>query len=350
MTLDADAHNEPLLALLAGRHQHLRIQCVAGLTDLTKVATPQRITTQFQDPEDRILEAHALPVGVTTKLLRLLAAHCPPASILDDPSPFPIADSTYTAARAADVVTGLLAHLAARPTQCATDAFVALAANAHLERWLPQLRNAQTRQLQTRREAEFRHATVDQLLTTLRRRPASQRGRSCGTRRRSPRCAGHAGAASNTSDWRQYWNTDRKHPTEPKDEELCRDNLLSDLRSVLPEGVTAEPEAAHANDHRADIRIAYKGFAVPVELKRNDARDLWKAIRTQLADQYAQDPAAEGHGIYAVFWFGRDCCKKAPEGSKPASASELEERLPQALTPQQHRKIRVVVVDVSLPA
>lgn len=351
MTLDADAHIEPLLALLAGRHQHQRIQCVADLTDLTKVATPQRITTQWQAPEYRILEAHALPVGVTTKLLRLLAAHCPPASILDDPSPYPIADSTHNAARAADVVTGLLAHLAAQPSACATDALAQLAANDQLKRWHPRLRDAQTRQLRTRREAEFRHATVDQLLATLRgAQPANAADLA-------ELAADHLASLAtrvrqgNTSDWRQYWNADnRKRPTRPKHEELCRDALLSDLRSGLPEGVTAEPESAHANDRRADIRIAYKGIAVPVEVKRSEARDVWKAIRTQLAGQYAQEPAAEGHGVYVVFWFGRDRCQRAPDGTKPSNAAELEERLPQALTSPQRRKLRVVVVDVSLPA
>ena len=335
LTLDADAHIEPLLALLAGRHQHLRIQCVADL-----------LTPHPRTPEDGILDVRALPLNAATKLLRLLAARCPPASILDDPS-LPL-DSTFDGGRSY-VVKDLLAHLAAQPSACATAALERLAANDQLERWLPQLRNAQTRQLHTRREAEFRHVTVDQLLATLRgAQPANVADLA-------ELVADHLAALAarvrkgNTSDWRQYWNTDRKHPTEPKHEELCRDNLLSDLRSVLPEGVTAEPEAAHANDRRADIRIAYKGFAVPVEVKRSDAGNLWKAIRTQLADQYAQDPAAEGHGIYAVFWFGRDRCQRAPEGSKPASASELKERLPQALTPQQRRKIRVVVVDVSLP-
>lgn len=338
LALDADGHMEPLLELLAGRHQHQRIQCVADL-----------LTPYPRAPEDGILNVHALPLSVSaaTKLLRFLGANCPPASILDDPS-LPL-DSTFDGGRSY-VVKGLLAHLAAQPSVRATDALATLEANDHLERWLPQLRDAQTRQLQNRREAEFRHVTVDQLLATLRgAQPANATDLT-------ELAAYHLTSLairvrkSNTSDWRQYWNTDdRKRTTEPKHEELCRDTLLSDLRSMLPADVNADAEIVYADDRRADIRISYGDFAVPVEVKRSDARDLWKAIRTQLADQYAQDTAAEGNGIYVVFWFGGDNCQRAPDGSRPESAAELEERLPQALTPLQRRKIRVAVVDVSPP-
>ena len=330
LTLDADAHIEPLLALLAGRHRDHRIQCVADLT-------------YDQDSNERVLEAQALATGPATKLLRHLAARCPPASLLGDPSPYPIVAS----ARAAGAVRRLLAHLASLTTECATHALAQLESNPELVQWRSQLRNARTRQSQTRRDAEFRHATIAQLQATLRgAEPANAADLA-------ELAADHLASLAtrvrkgNTSDWRQYWNVDRKRPTKPKHEELCRDALLSDLRSVLPKDVTALQESTYADDRRADIRIAYKDFAVPVEMKRGDAHDLWKAIRTQLAGQYAQDPVAQGHGIYVVFWFGRVHCQKAPNGSTPSSAAELEQCLRQVLTPPQRRKIRVVAVDVS---
>ena len=338
LTLDADTHIESLLTLLAGRRRDQRIQCVADLI-------------YAEDSNERVLEVQALAVGPATKLLRHLAAHCPPASLLDDPSLHPIVVAIDASARAAGAVRRLLARLASLTTEPANHALARLADNPDLVQWRSQLRNAQTRQSQTRRDAEFRHATSAQVQATLRSaEPANATDLA-------ELAADHLASLTtrvrkgDTSDWRQYWNTDEhKRPTEPKHEELCRDALLSDLRAALPEGVTAEPESTYANDRRADIRIACKDFAVPVEIKRSDAQDLWRAICVQLAGQYAQDPAAQGHGIYMVFWFGRGRCQKAPNGTTPSSAIELEQRLQQALTPPQCRKIRIVAVDVSPPA
>ena len=338
LTLDADTHIEPLLALLAGRHRDQRIQCAADLINA-------------EDSEERVLNVQALAARPAEMLLRHLAAHCPPASLFDDPSPYPIVGDMDASARAASAVRRLLAHLASLTTECATRALAQLVSDPNLDQWHSQLRNAHTRQLQTRREAEFRHPTIAQLLATLRgAEPANVADLA-------ELAADHLISLAtqvrqgDTSDWRQYWNTDEhKRPTEPRHENVCRDALLSDLRPALPAGVTADQESTCADDRRADIRIAYGDFAVPVEMKRSHAQDLWKAIHTQLADQYAQDPAAQGHGIYVVFWFGRDHCQRAPDGFTPSNAAELEERLQQALTPPQRGKIRVVVVDVSQAA
>ena len=81
----------------------------------------------------------------------------------------------------------------------------------------------------------------------------------------------------NTDDWRQYWNEPHGQSPSPKHEDHCRDALLSALRQRLPQGVDAQPEGQYANDKRADIRVSYRDFHVPVEIKRNKHRDLWKA-------------------------------------------------------------------------
>ena len=52
--------------------------------------------------------------------------------------------------------------------------------------------------------------------------------------------------------------------------------LLSDLRTRLPTGVDAQPEGPYARDKRADIRVACGDFEVPVEIKKNRHRDLWR--------------------------------------------------------------------------
>ena len=88
---------------------------------------------------------------------------------------------------------------------------------------------------------------------------------------------------------------------------------------------------------------------MPVEIKRSNHPDLWRAIEDQLIHKYTRDPGAQGHGIYLVFWFGQADCQRHPAGGKPSSAAELAERLRKTLTPEQARKITVVVIDVSDP-
>ena len=88
---------------------------------------------------------------------------------------------------------------------------------------------------------------------------------------------------------------------------------------------------------------------MPVEIKKSDHRNLWSAIRNQLIAKYTRDPGACGHGIYLVFWFGKDCCQSPESGSCPGSAAELEKRLRDTLSPEEARMIRVCVIDVTDP-
>ena len=133
-------------------------------------------------------------------------------------------------------------------------------------------------------------------------------------------------------------------------EDHCRDRLLSDLRiRVEPLGIDAAPEGHYADEKRSDIRISYDGFNVPVEIKKSKHRNLWSAIRDQLIKKYTRDPGADGHGIYVVFWFGREHCQPPESGLRPSNAAELEERLRDTLSPEEARKIRTCVIDVAEP-
>lgn len=333
LNLAGTRHLKPLLGLLAGRHQHQRIQCVVTLM------------------RDGVLRVNALEAPVALPLTERLAELSPPASLSDGNRRGPIPESVADAADAADAVRHLLDHLASLATGEATDALRQLASNAALSRWQPEVQNALTNQLATRREAEFRHASVDDVLATLGGAAPANAADLMALLADCLTSLASRVAAGDTSDWRQYWNTDGKRVTEPRHEELCRDALLSDLRKELPSDVTATSEAVHAADHRSDIRVSFRDFAVPIEVKRCCNRNLWEAMHTQLIDGYAKAPAAQGHGIYLVFWFGRERCKRAPDGSqKPRTADELATRLRETLTPEERRKIAVVVVDVSGPA
>ena len=153
---------------------------------------------------------------------------------------------------------------------------------------------------------------------------------------------------TNTDDWLQYWNEDPQgRPVKPKHEEHCRDALLSDLRGLLPDGVVAEPEGEYANDMRADIRVAFGDFNVPVEVKKDRNRQLWSSLNNQLIAKYASDPATGGHGIYLVFWFGGEGMPAPPQGRPPADAVELRDLLEAQLAPSDKHRISICVVDVS---
>lgn len=152
----------------------------------------------------------------------------------------------------------------------------------------------------------------------------------------------------NADHWRRYWNEDSHgRPLAPKHENSCRDVLLSDLRQLLPEGVSAQPEWQHVNDRRSDIAVSYGDFRVPIEIKKNGNTDLLSSIRDQLVSLYTRDPATQGHGIYLVLWFGEDHTAPLPSGIRPDSSQELREAVEAVLSEDESRKISVCVVDVS---
>ncbi len=251
------------------------------------------------------------------------------------------------------IVDSLINALSSKSSCHATEAFGRLCADDMLRPWRLKLQDAASRQWEVRREATFRHPTVEQVLETLNnRRPANASDLLSLTTDVLSDLAKTI-RHGNTSDWRQYWNVDRpKRADEPRPEDECRNHLLSDLRQRLePLGVDAQPEGTYADDKRADIRVSCDGFNVPIEIKKSRHDDLWKAIRGQLIAKYTRDPGADGCGIYLVFWFGRDRCKRPPTGPVPDTPDALREQLLAAanLSSEEHSKISVCVIDVSKP-
>ena len=253
------------------------------------------------------------------------------------------------------LVTGLINRLASLPSQDATAALESLSSDKSLHPWRYRLQDVASRQNAIRREASFQHKNVDQVLQVLDNlKPTNAADLAaltmdilCGMTKRI--------RDGNTSDWRQYWNMDSPNkPDTPKHEELCRDALLSDLRLKLEQvevhvKINAQREGSYADDKRADIRVSYCDFNVPVEIKKSTHRDLWRAIQEQLIKKYTRDPGADGYGIYLVFWFGAEGCQMPPSGKRPTSAHELQERLLDTLSADEKRKISICVIDVSKP-
>ena len=278
-------------------------------------------------------------IGSTERLLRVIGSLCGPEDELSG--------SHFTTARKASGVSHkLLNHLAASPLEQASSVLTRLSAEPALSRWQRPLRQALEDQRAIRRDAEYRHPTINQVSETLNQGlPANAADLAALAVDRLQSIAKQV-RSSNTDDWRQYWNLDsRGMPVGARHEDACRDALLSDLCQRLPPGVQAAPEGHQANDARADIVVTYNDLQVPVEVKRNQHRDLWSAPKNQLIAKYAPD----GPGIYLVFWFGPDATPPSPTGTKPRKPVELEERLAAQLTPEERRRIHIVAIDVERP-
>ena len=217
--------------------------------------------------------------------------------------------------------------LASFPSPEATEALESLSGDDTLRSWKAYLDDALDRQNTVRREAGFHHPDVDQVLKTLDDgNPANVTDLAALTFDVLTAIARNIRDGS-TSDWRQYWNWDQKshrQRLEPIHEDHCRDRLLSNLQGRIGRlGIDAAPEGRYADERRSDIRVSCGDFNVPVEIKKSGHRDLWSAIRNQLIAKYTRDPNAGRHGIYVVFWFGKDYCQPPESGSRPGSAIEL---------------------------
>ena len=255
---------------------------------------------------------------------------------------------------AADRVRGFVEQLAASPTEDSSRALAALSCDRALHPWQSFLVDAAHRQTAVRREAEFAYCGVARVLDTL------ERGLPANAADLAALTAEHLNEIArdirdgNATGWRQYWNVDRYNRSQrPRPEDACRDSLLLALKERLrPLGIEVQPEGRYADNKRADIRISYGGYNVPVEIKRSCHRDVWSAMRSQLIVRYVRDPGTGGHGIYIVFWFDdtKDCRPTPPPTGSPVTDSrEFLERLLSVLTAEERLKIQVCVFDVSDP-
>ncbi len=158
---------------------------------------------------------------------------------------------------------------------------------------------------------------------------------------------------ANDDGYRMFWNIPNGQPPSRRGENLCRDVLLTRLRSRLnAHGIGIAPEYDHAGDKRADLHLDYRNqLALPIEIKRDDHDKLWTAFRDQLIAQYVHAPKSAGHGIYLVLWFGDSKKLKGPPNKKPkpSTPDELRVQLEAQLSEEERKRVFVRVLDVSWP-
>lgn len=304
-----------------------------------------RHLAQFFISDDQVRPSlPGLRVEVLKLLIRLVGSHIGPDKWHEEGLDTP-------AKQASRLVNDLIQRLATSPTKDASEVLAALLADPALSRWHDVLSRAQDAQRVTWRDASYRHFTIEQVCQTLNDgTPANAAGLADLVMDHLDEIARKIRGGP-TSDWRQYWNVDQyNRPTCEKPEDACRDNLLSDLQNRLEQfDIDAQPEGRYTNDKRSDIRVYFGGFNVPVEIKKNSHQKLWSALRDQLITKYTSTPGTDGHGIYLVFWFGKDRTPPPPTGTRPTNAQELKKRLEATLSPDEARKISVCVIDVSRP-
>lgn len=137
----------------------------------------------------------------------------------------------------------------------------------------------------------------------------------------------------------------------PHVEEHCRDVLIKMLGD-LPFAIQAAPEGHLADEKRCDIVCTLGRLMVPIEVKGQWHKDLWKAADQQLDKLYSNDWRAD-NGIYLVLWFGQDCGKpiaKPPENAaRPTTAEELLAALVEASSSARSGRTEIVVLDFTRP-
>lgn len=148
-----------------------------------------------------------------------------------------------------------------------------------------------------------------------------------------------------------FWEKDKTGRAKPKTENACRDTIQAMLRDrLLRIGVQIEKEAFAAGDKRADLQgsIVSQGerIVVPIEIKKEDHPSVWSAWGDQLEARYTANPAAQGIGVYVVFWFGEKP-KPNPKKVRPSSAEHMAQLLSSELPADRWSHIYGLVIDLS---
>ncbi len=239
-------------------------------------------------------------------------------------------------------------RLAARTDDASVAALEALVSDASLKPWQTMLRRAGDAQIVARRSATFATPNLAAVQRNLSGGPPASAADLTAFVAVAFEEIGEHLRHGDTDRWRQFWDEPiSSADKQPKHENFCRDRLLDALRPKLPPGVDARREGNYAEDRRADIRVSYGGFAIPVEIKKNRYRKLWSAASDQLVAKYARDPESDGYGIYLVLWLERERTPVPPSGPRPKTPDELRDRLETGLADRDRVKVSVVVLDVS---
>ncbi|MHB1358150.1 MAG: NACHT domain-containing protein [Rhodocyclaceae bacterium] len=302
----------------------------------------------FESRPTRGRQLPELSESSATLLIRLLAPHLSPERPTGTGAHIVTAEMN-----AAELVRTLISRLGANPGTKATSILDTLLADERLHAWHGQLRHYRESQRVASREAHFRRASAADVVRTLANAEPANAADLHALLVQHLHDMAREDRDGNAMGYLRYWNVDSHgRPTDPRPENECQKRLYEMLKERLrPTGVDLQREHQRRENKRADISASFGGiggFNVPLELKVESNRDLWRALRDQLMAHYVCDPGAESYGIYLVFWFGGKGMPVAADGGKrPGSAQELEDRLRATLKPDEQQLIGIIVMDCS---
>ena len=286
-----------------------------------------------------------LPAAAVGRLIEMLAPITTPE--------YPTEDGLVgSRERLRDIVRGLVNQLATLDDTDAAGELSRLRALPVLAAWQISFDAALFEHVRVVRSASFSHASVDAVTLALAgEAPANALDLAALVRQHLSDLQARL-VGDDTNSLHRFWRHSTAADQQPITENDCRDLLLGELRYRLEgQNVSLHKEAAHANDTRADLRaesmVEGQRKVVPIEIKKEDHRELWTAWRDQLEGRYMTDPAAEGVGIYLILWFGHRP-KADPQGVVPSSSKELAERLTALVPPEDRVRLQVCVLDLSV--
>lgn len=251
-----------------------------------------------------------------------------------------------------DTVRALIARLANDPHPEAAAALQHLSGLPILRPWELALRHGSLSQQSVSREVHFAHPTAEAAALTLANAAPANPADLLALTLDHLHDIERRLRGADTFELRLFWTTHGNASTHQREPE-CSKLLLAKLTERMQAmGMHVVPERLEADDKRADLRVEYTAggnlVALPVEIKLEDHKGLWLAWRDQLQRLYTIDPAADGHGIYLVLWFGRKP-RASPDGFRPTSAVDLQQHLSARIPPEDRKKLVVKVLDLSLP-
>lgn len=144
----------------------------------------------------------------------------------------------------------------------------------------------------------------------------------------------------------------RNEKGEHADENTIRNRIVDRLRiRMAGTNLATDIEYHMAGGNRCDFTVAATldgtRRLLVVEAKGQWHPALFTAAATQLSEQYASHPDAEGQGIYLVFWFGSSISVAGRAKHGVTSADELRTRIVNQMRPALRSLIDVVVLDFS---
>jgi hypothetical protein len=249
-----------------------------------------------------------------------------------------------------ELVLGFVSQLAAFESDDAGKELERLESLPVLDAWKHVIQGARFDQRRVARNASFRHPSPEQVASTLAsKKPANALDLMAYVLDLLGRT--QFKLRGDDSNGLELFRCGKEGPAKTENE--CRDVLLPMLRDAASRhDVLIEKEGSSSRDGRVDMRatLMHEGrrIAVPIEVKKTTHDQLWSAPRDQLRDLYAVDPDACGAGIYLVLWFGERIVR-SPEGYRPATPGELRQALTDSLDPADRQRLRVFVMDLSLP-